>query len=50
VRREPDTEDNRVVRLRLTGEGERRLAQLVAATTAELARVGPQLSRLWSGL
>jgi len=50
VRRLPDAADNRAVRLRLTAEGERRLAGLVAATTAELARVGPQLSRLWSGL
>lgn len=50
VRRRPDLEDSRVVRLRLSAQGERRLADLVAATTAELGRVGSRLGRLWSGL
>jgi DNA-binding MarR family transcriptional regulator len=50
VRRVPDPEDARAVRLSLTAEGARRLERLTAATTAELARVGPGLSRLWSGL
>ncbi|MEP7054318.1 MAG: MarR family winged helix-turn-helix transcriptional regulator [Actinomycetota bacterium] len=50
VRRRPDATDTRAVRLRLTAKGERCLAGLVSATTEELARVGPQLNRLWKGL
>jgi DNA-binding MarR family transcriptional regulator len=50
LRRVRDDQDGRVVRLRLTDDGARRLEGLVAATTAELARVGPTLSSLWSGL
>lgn len=47
---EPDERDGRVVRLGLTAEGGRRLEGLTATTQEELARIGPRLARLWSGL
>lgn len=50
VKRVPDPHDARAVRLRLTGEGAGRLERLTAATTDELARLGPRLARLWSDL
>ncbi len=50
VRRMPDAHDARAVRLRLSAKGARRLERLTAATTDELARIGPQLERLWTGL
>jgi DNA-binding MarR family transcriptional regulator len=50
VRRVPDVHDARVVRLRLSAQGERRLERLTAATTEELVRIGPRLSRLWTDL
>ena len=43
VRRERSGEDARVVRLRLTGVGERELDRLTIDVLAELARVGPVL-------
>jgi DNA-binding MarR family transcriptional regulator len=50
VTRVPDERDGRVVRLNLSGEGARRLEGLATTTLEELARVGPRLARLWSGL
>jgi len=43
VRRERSSEDARVVRLRLTGDGEKKLNRLTIDVLAELARVGPVL-------
>jgi DNA-binding MarR family transcriptional regulator len=43
VLREVDEENHRVVRLRLTAAGTRRLATLAAAHLAELERIGPNL-------
>jgi len=43
VRRERSGEDARVVRLRLTGDGEKKLNRLTIDVLAELARVGPVL-------
>ena len=43
-------QDQRVVRLTLTAEGERRLAVLAASHLEELARLRPSLQRLWTGL
>ena len=50
VRRSPDPQDQRVVRLTLTAEGERRLAVLAASHLEELARLRPSLQSLWTGL
>ncbi|MEA2685812.1 MAG: hypothetical protein QOE93_1007 [Actinomycetota bacterium] len=50
VRRVPDPDDQRVVRVFLTGEGGRRLQALTAAHLEELSRVGPRLGALWSHL
>lgn len=46
VTREPDPADRRRVLLRLTAEGERRLATLSASHFAELERIGPELRAL----
>jgi DNA-binding MarR family transcriptional regulator len=50
VRRSRDPDDHRVVRLRLTPLGARRLKQLTEAHVDELARFVPQLRSLWEGL
>jgi DNA-binding MarR family transcriptional regulator len=50
IRRAPDPSDHRVVRLRLTSTGRRSLASLTALHMEELARLGPQLRRVWEGL
>jgi DNA-binding MarR family transcriptional regulator len=50
VTRERDTDDQRVVRLRLTPLGERRLRQLSPLHLAELSRLAPKVRVLWSGL
>ena len=50
VRRVPDLDDNRVVRLELTREGDERLAALAAAHLEQLARLRPDVERLWAGL
>jgi DNA-binding MarR family transcriptional regulator len=50
VTRVADREDQRVVRLRLTALGTRRLRQLSRLHLEELRRVGPRLRALWSGL
>ena len=46
VRRERSTEDRRHVHVRLTAQGEKRLADLAAAHRAELRRLGPELRAL----
>ena len=50
VERVPDATDSRVVRVRLTTDGARRLATLAAAHHEELARLAPRLRPLWDGL
>ena len=50
VRRVGDKDDQRVVRLRLTPLGARRIKQLSELTLAELARFAPELRMLWDGL
>ena len=46
VQRRVDGHDHRVVRLRLTEKGSRRLAKLVASHLEELERLGPPYSRV----
>ena len=46
LRREPDACDHRVVRLRLTAEGSRRLATLAAAHLKELKSLAPMVGAL----
>ena len=50
VRRVPDGEDQRVVRLELTGEGDACLAELAAAHLEELSRLRPSFDVLWRHL
>ncbi len=50
VERVPDSDDGRVVRLRLTARGERKLAAITEATLEELGRIAPSLRRVWRGL
>jgi DNA-binding MarR family transcriptional regulator len=50
VRREHGDGDQRVVRVRLTDEGERHLQALTEAHAEELSRIAPRLSALWSQL
>lgn len=50
VRRVPDRDNHRVVRIRLTATGTRRLARLSALHLEELARLGPRLRPVWYGL
>jgi DNA-binding MarR family transcriptional regulator len=50
LERTVDPIDQRVVRLRLTGEGRRRLAGLTAQHLEELRRLEPQLRPIWEGL
>jgi len=50
VTRSSDPEDHRVVRLRLTKLGERRLEQLSALHLEELRRLAPRLRPVWKGL
>jgi DNA-binding MarR family transcriptional regulator len=46
VKRQVDSEDHRVVRLRLTSSGSERLASLAAAHVDELNRLGPIFAQL----
>jgi DNA-binding MarR family transcriptional regulator len=48
--RTSDPDDQRLVRLRLTKLGQRRLAQLSALHLEELRRVAPGLRSMWAGL
>ena len=50
VRRRHDQDDARIVRLRLTPLGSRRLEALSAATMEEVARLAPRMEPLWAGL
>ncbi len=50
VQRVTDPDDQRVVRLELTGEGEAKVAALSAAHLEELSRLRPQLESLWDHL
>jgi DNA-binding MarR family transcriptional regulator len=50
VRRVPDDDDARVVRLELTPSGAERLEALAAATMEEVARLAPRMEPLWAGL
>jgi DNA-binding MarR family transcriptional regulator len=50
VRRVTDPDDHRVVRLRLTAAGERRLGHLAAAHLEELERSVPRFTALWADL
>lgn len=50
VRREQDTDDHRVVHVRLTPSGSRRLATLSSAHLEELQRLAPQVDPIWAGL
>ena len=49
VRRSRDDGDGRVIRVRLTTEGESRLSQLSTASLDELRRLAPALSHLATG-
>jgi DNA-binding MarR family transcriptional regulator len=50
VRRLRDGEDRRIVRLRLTRLGDRRIKQLAELHLAELDRFAPRFRILWEGL
>lgn len=50
VERVADPGDHRVVRLRLTAEGQARLDGLSAQHLAELERLAPRLRPIWDGL
>lgn len=50
VRRESDRADHRIVHVRLTASGARRLATLSAAHLEELARLAPQVEPMWADL
>jgi DNA-binding MarR family transcriptional regulator len=50
VTRSRAVDDHRVVRLRLTEEGEQRLEALSAAHLEELDRLVPEITGLWEGL
>jgi DNA-binding MarR family transcriptional regulator len=50
VRRVPDPTDARVTRLKLTPPARQRLESLAAAHLEELARLAPELRKVWQGL
>lgn len=50
VRRQPDGDDHRVVRLHLTARGADKLRRLTAVALEELARLSPRLQPMWAGL
>ena len=50
VDRNVDVSDHRVVRLRLTALGARRLRQLSGAHLEELRRIAPRMGSLWADL
>lgn len=50
VDRHNDPDDARIVRIRLTAEGETRLADLSQQHLEELRRLAPRITELWAGL
>jgi DNA-binding MarR family transcriptional regulator len=50
VKRAPDPDDQRVVRLKLTPHGTRRLERLAALHLEELGRMVPRMQAIWKGL
>ena len=50
VERVPDPDDHRVVRLRLSAQGQRKLDSLSALHLEELGRLRTRFSSLWEGL
>lgn len=50
VERVTDSTDGRVVRLRLTAQGHRKIAALSALHWEELERLRPRMTPLWEGL
>ena len=50
VVRVDDPDDHRVVRLRLTPDGEKRLARLSALHLEELGRLAPEMQSIWRGI
>jgi DNA-binding MarR family transcriptional regulator len=50
VKRAPDPDDQRVVRLKLTPLGARRLERLAALHLEELGRLVPRMQAIWKGL
>ena len=50
VRRVPDRDDHRVIRLELTATGRKKLDALSALALEELRRLAPQLAPIWEGL
>jgi DNA-binding MarR family transcriptional regulator len=50
VKRGPDPDDQRVVRLKLTPLGARRLERLAALHLEELGRLVPRMQAIWKGL
>ena len=50
VRRRPDPDDRRLVRIRPTAHGTAVLRRLTRAHIAELGRLAPALEALWAGL
>jgi DNA-binding MarR family transcriptional regulator len=50
VKRAPDPDDQRVVRLKLTPHGARRLERLAALHLEELGRLVPRMQVIWKGL
>jgi DNA-binding MarR family transcriptional regulator len=50
VRRLRDEQDHRIVRLKLTPDGEARLERISSVTLAELSRLVPQMSGLWDDI
>ncbi len=50
VKRAPDPDDRRVVRLKLTPLGSRRLERLTALHLEELGRLVPRMQAIWKGL
>jgi DNA-binding MarR family transcriptional regulator len=50
IKRTTDAYDLRIVRLRLTANGARKLEQLAARHVEELARIAPRMRALWEGI
>ena len=50
IERVADADDHRIVRLRVTGEGARRLARLSEQHLEEIRRLEPSIRPIWDGL